>query len=510
MNKTGGKLAKGLSRAGRPRILAAKTAEMEAADPSLHTCGCRCSPCTKARWCVQQLPRAIDLTWDISRPSSSESSSSNTTTSSDPASSGTTTASCSRAIIITTSSDDSSVAVADARTSTSTLCSDGSAVPPPPPASPSPQDAGLADVPPLDPLNKPTGAALLKDITGPDNRTVWRLPPSARWQHQVVVKDIPCHSAERAAEITAAGDLFETPSKRVAGILTVDEAMAEARMADEVSRAGAARSRRRLLRQQRRRDLFVQPLHVEVRPCSLVGTSLDAGHDLEVVIVYPYHADGDALQYMYELGRATLWRMLSWRRPLGPDVAAVVLSQAMYELARDMFGLVGQAHELGFILNDHKPENLVFSRSAGGYQLIDAEAVQRCAMRSHVPPERLARCTPDYAAPEQRARLWADARSDVYTCGRSVLSIIERCLVLPFREVLGAYNPEYQEVMLPLFGLLDPLMLLAESCTARDPAKRPTAAEAFDLLERWMYGMCDDGGAEWCAAEGQERRSRSE
>ncbi|GLC40826.1 hypothetical protein PLESTB_000018400 [Pleodorina starrii] len=188
---------------------------------------------------------------------------------------------------------------------------------------------------------------------------------------------------------------------------------------------------------------------------------------------------------MSNLARVQLDRIQHCATPIPPELAATVLSQAMNELARDMFGLACQMHELGFIMIDNKAENLVFSRSAGGYQLIDGELVQRCALGKQIMGERLMRCTPHYAAPEQRARLWADSRSDVYTCGRSLEWVVERCLFQSYRDALRVRS-QYVEAISPLVIALRPLVDLAKCCTAKDPAKRPTAAEAFDLLERYM------------------------
>ncbi|GLC47717.1 hypothetical protein PLESTB_000018300 [Pleodorina starrii] len=248
-------------------LLATNAARMEAANPSLHHCGCRCKRCREARRLAQQRPRSIDMSWCITRTNNGSSARSLAS------SSDTSSASCGRADTTSNLTSDG-----DTRASTSTRSSSENS---------SPADASFSDVPPLDPNNKPEGARLLSEVSYPDNRSVWYLPALQGWQQELVVKCVPCHSSERAAEIAVLSqDLFNPANGVVSDIMTVEEAQAEAHMALAVSRAGAKSRTDRL--PYPHRDLFVQPLHVEVRPCSLVGTSLDAGHDLEVVMVYPY------------------------------------------------------------------------------------------------------------------------------------------------------------------------------------------------------------------------------
>ncbi|GLC66464.1 hypothetical protein PLESTF_000430400 [Pleodorina starrii] len=545
-----------------PPILAAAYDAEQAANPELHKCGCTCAPCSARRRLVQlkrlndkhveqppidgaavderQSPAATDpaasssvTTAARSNPTSTcctsaasvlHTSASVTTTSTSASTSTSTTAPTTYNSDGAASSSEVDLHNSNNSSSSSSSNSGGCAVadrPPPTsrdektcgPSSNSDSTAPAAtiviqrnDVPTLD-FSKARTSGDWKLLCHLDsdvyNRTVWRWW-WARGRRTLLVKVLPCHSPKREAEIastSSVGRRFPTPSGILAPVYPVRNAAREAQMAQAVPDG-----------------VFVQPLRTFLRRSSLAGGPHDTGHDMEVVIIYPYHRQGSAADHIFRLARAMAVAVVRGQREkLGmpaaascgsdckcdfccdfsdvasmkrvePETAAAKMAAEMYNLCLDMFGLTDLTHCHGFIIQDLKPANMVKTAPAGIYRFIDAEFVVKCSLDDACGTPYPG--TEYYAAPEQQELRWSDARSDVHACGRSISSIVDTCLYV-FRKKLqdAGLLEAHERLEVAFLAAVEPLTQLEEACTLLVADLRPTAAAAFDMLLSYMVSV---------------------
>ncbi|GLC46666.1 hypothetical protein PLESTM_001903000 [Pleodorina starrii] len=550
-----------------PRLLADASDAKRAANPDLHECGCTCAPCKEQRRITQQQRLAGE---DVMHPPAAAAAAAAPTATTAAAATAATAGDAKRQqhspAAASASAASASCGGASAAASSNNLTSSGGAI------SSSNEDedtrnsnnssgsaAAAAATKAKSPLSSPsldeccgspssfitsaTAAAAAANLTAHDlpvfdfsrpppppaggdgtsssggdespsllcdppkrhdaqNRTVWKWRWSRGGGQELVAKVMPCHSAHRAAEIRtarAAGGRFPTRSGRLAPITTVREATREARMAHAVPDG-----------------LFVQPLGVFLRRCALAGGPRDAGHDLEVVIVYPYHRHGSSGDYILRLamglavavakgqqkqlglpevacgcggGKCYLCRDYSGvmaTETAEPEDAAAELATEVYGMCLDMFGLADRTHCNGFIIHDLKPENMVKTEPTGRYRFIDAEYVAQS------PPGGGVCKTPYlgtdyYAAPEQQTRRWSEPRSDVFACGRSIRRIVDTC-TFAFRKVLleAGWLEAQERAQVAFLAVVEPLTQLEKACVRTAARRRPTAAAAFDMILRYL------------------------
>ncbi|GLC47679.1 hypothetical protein PLESTB_000014500 [Pleodorina starrii] len=480
-------IGKGVRKAGRPRCLAAAADAKQAANPNLHFCGCDCSVCKEQRrqlvqWRLNNAQKpsraatpagqgevANAASWGSSQGSSSPAAASAFEPSRRTPAASSDTATTSR----TTSSTG-----AMGHSSRISGNSDDIVDRPPPSyedcAAPSSPRNGVtaavagfidsADVPAFDFGSSPAGRpAQLLCVPPADghNRTVWWWPYG---NVELLAKVLPCHSPQREAEIMAAleaGGDFPTASGRLGPCISEQQSLAEAATAMLVPGG-----------------LFVQPVGAVLRPCSLAGGINDAGHDLEVVILYPYHRHGSALDYISTLAAVHAEAAES-------EDAALTLAKEVFDMSLDMFGLMYHAHGDGFLIQDHKPENMVKTSPTGRYRFIDAEYVQRCRPGYMCTTTYCG--TPYFAPPEQQSERWADASSDVHACGRSIRRVVDE-VVRVFALKLGSGSPAAQRAEREFLRIVKPLTQLEKACVApADSHRRPTAAAAFDWLLHYLH-----------------------
>ncbi|KXZ45768.1 hypothetical protein GPECTOR_50g561 [Gonium pectorale] len=168
-------------------------------------------------------------------------------------------------------------------------------------------DAALAgqppmDIPQLNPLTPRTDRArLLKaaywqpptqpgtEQPRPGTASVWKL--AGDQGRTYIVKVEPCHSDERRAACEPPPAI----SGKVCGPLSIAkaarEALTAARINDQCAAMGSPSAPPPVL----------PPLAAFVRPCSQLGSVLDAGYDKEVVVVFPYVERGDTRQWVVSL-----------------------------------------------------------------------------------------------------------------------------------------------------------------------------------------------------------------
>lgn len=194
-----------------------------------------------------------------------------------------------------------------------------------------------------------------------------------------------------------------------------------------------------------------------------------------VVDVFDQGDDGPTLFIVMELVEGgTLRDVLRVRGPLGVPAAFAVLDPVLAGLA--------EAHRLGLVHRDVKPENVLISH-AGEVKIADFGLVVAAAQAgaSHA---GMIMGTVAYLAPEQVATGTADARSDVYATGVLLYELLTG--VPPYTgetAISVAYRHVNCDVPVPslIAGDVPPeLDAFVRRATRREPAERP--ADAATML----------------------------
>lgn len=150
---------------------------------------------------------------------------------------------------------------------------------------------------------------------------------------------------------------------------------------------------------------------------------------------------------------------------------------SLWLLLRELADRLRVVHSLSMMHRDLKPSNVMLTHS--GVTLIDF-GVARAADQSAVTATGVAVGTPAFMAPEQaRAERTLTSAVDVFSLG-GVMAFAATGLP-PFGEGSGHdvfYRIVHQEPDLTRLQAMDPaLASLVESCLAKDPGARPSAAE---------------------------------
>ncbi len=193
-----------------------------------------------------------------------------------------------------------------------------------------------------------------------------------------------------------------------------------------------------------------------------------------VVDVFDQGDDGDTLFLVMELVEGcTLRDVLRQRGALGVPAAMAVLEPVLLGLA--------EAHRLGMVHRDVKPENVLIS-TAREVKVADFGLVVAVA-EAGLSHAGLIMGTVAYLSPEQVATGAADARSDVYSAGIMLYEMLTG--VPPYSgdtAISVAYRHVNTDVPPPslIAGDVPPeLDALVRRATSRDPAARPADATAM-------------------------------
>ena len=191
--------------------------------------------------------------------------------------------------------------------------------------------------------------------------------------------------------------------------------------------------------------------------------------------IIPIHAvdvTGDFAYYvMTYVDGETLAQRVQSRGPLSAREAARLLREVAWAL--------GHAHAQGLVHRDVKPDNILIERESGRALVGDFGI----AAASGVSATTLVSGTPEFMSPEQALGREVDARSDLYSLGITAYFALSGRL--PFAgvsatEVLAKHVTEVAPPLASL-GVVVPRALaqLVEQCLAKDPADRPSRADAL-------------------------------
>ncbi|TDB93192.1 serine/threonine protein kinase, partial [Nonomuraea longispora] len=177
-----------------------------------------------------------------------------------------------------------------------------------------------------------------------------------------------------------------------------------------------------------------------------------------------YVESGQGAAIIMELiNGVSLRELIRSEGPTGPEAALTVLKGSLKGLA--------SAHAVGVVHRDFKPEN-VMVQGDGTSKLVDFGIAVRTGQGASPAG------TPPYMAPEQWSGTTAGPATDVYAAA----VVFFECLTgaRPFRAVnLAALARQHQSAVPPLGDVPEHLRGLVERGLAKDPAGRPSSAEAF-------------------------------
>ncbi|WP_189151359.1 serine/threonine-protein kinase [Streptomyces lacrimifluminis] len=207
----------------------------------------------------------------------------------------------------------------------------------------------------------------------------------------------------------------------------------------------------------RTRPGFVHDFRAEAR---LLG-GLESPYVAEL---YEYVESPDGAAIVMELVDGVSLRTLLTREgPLAPEAALVVLKGSLLGLA--------DAHRVGVVHRDYKPANVLVLPD-GSSKLVDF------GIAVDVGTSAGAAGTPSYMAPEQWTGAPASPAADVYAATATFFE----CLTShrPYSgDNLAELALQHVDAPIPADEVPEPVRELVRRGLAKDPAERPTHAEAF-------------------------------
>lgn len=218
-----------------------------------------------------------------------------------------------------------------------------------------------------------------------------------------------------------------------------------------------------------------------------------------VVAVYDQGRDGSRVYLAMEyIAGGTLREELARVGRLTP--------RQMWRTMRPVLSALGAAHRIGMVHRDVKPENVLIATDRDGTtvkvadfglaRITPAEPEARTG-RDAVSLGGMIVGTASYLSPEQVARGVSDTRSDVYSAGIMIYELLTG--LKPFSgddPVEVARRHTHADVPPPsaLVPGLDPVLdALVARATSRDPATRPSDADALlTALDRACESLSDE------------------
>ncbi|MET0415905.1 MAG: serine/threonine-protein kinase [Actinoplanes sp.] len=219
---------------------------------------------------------------------------------------------------------------------------------------------------------------------------------------------------------------------------------------------GLLRQPKMVIRFVQERTILMMMRHeniVGVRDLFSVGDSL--------ALVMDYVAGGSLRERLRSVGT------------MPPAEAAGLLGQVAAALA--------QAHELGVVHRDVKPDNILLQEVAGRFEVrLTDFGIARVLDTAGLTTPQAIIGTPHYMAPEA-IRGEAEPASDVYAVGVALYELVTGRP--PYAgEPLGVLRGHLDETPQQPPGMPHPVWELIRWCLAKDPADRPDTAELGDAL----------------------------
>jgi serine/threonine protein kinase len=204
------------------------------------------------------------------------------------------------------------------------------------------------------------------------------------------------------------------------------------------------------------------------------------------ILDYGCTRDGVLYYAMECLEGASLADAVAASGPMPAERVTAILDQ--------IAGALDEAHGLGLIHRDVKPANIFLTDDAGA-KLLDFGLVKQIGESeagAHPSLTRAGSCTgtPLYMAPEvMTAPDRADGRTDLYALGAVGYFLLTGQHVFTGRSILEVCGhhlhsqpvPPSQRIAAPIPADLEDLLL---SCLAKEPARRPASARAFQSALR--------------------------
>lgn len=195
-----------------------------------------------------------------------------------------------------------------------------------------------------------------------------------------------------------------------------------------------------------------------------------------IVRVRDLVADGDVLALVMDLVEgADLRSLLRTNGPLAPRDAVTLVSSVADALAA--------AHSCGVVHRDVKPENVLTRPDNGGiHPLLTDFGVARLSDAPGMTSTNMVVGTPNYLAPELYSGTPVTSAVDVYATGILLYELIAGQTPFAADNAFAVMRRHTEESPRRLAGVPERLWGLLERCLAKDPTRRPTAAELAALL----------------------------
>jgi serine/threonine-protein kinase len=190
--------------------------------------------------------------------------------------------------------------------------------------------------------------------------------------------------------------------------------------------------------------------------------------------IIPIHSVAESGEFVYYVmafvDGETLAERVRTRGPLTGTDGARVLREVAWALAH--------AHSQGLVHRDVKPDNILLEAGTGRALVADFGIAAATAD----PNAHGVAGTPEFMSPEQASGVPVDARSDIYSLGATAFYAFSGRLPFEGRtatEVLARHVTEPAPA-LASSGVAVPrkVAALVDRCLAKDPANRPTSADA--------------------------------
>ena len=185
--------------------------------------------------------------------------------------------------------------------------------------------------------------------------------------------------------------------------------------------------------------------------------------------------DGNPYYLMERIEGVALSRFIAKKAPFEPEVALPIVAQLASALE--------EVHARGVVHRDVKPDNVLVSKGADS---VRATLLDFGVMRLLSDPVREGYCgTPQYSAPEQLSGEEATPKMDVFALGLVAFEMLTRTRAYEdFASPLERIKVPAPRLTDTAARTSDELVMLLADMLALDPAKRLTARQVQDRLEK--------------------------